>query len=72
MMTYVTMGWSIEHLPANPAAWVRFAAGSDILISILGLSVCTLCLCIFLCRFWCYLRHSVDHIFREAHPCILV
>ena len=33
---------SLESLPSNPAARVRFPAGSGILISILGLGVCSL------------------------------
>ena len=34
------MTWSVKFLLSNPAAvWVRFPAGSEILISILGLDV---------------------------------
>ena len=36
------MAWSVESLPSNPAARVRFPAGSGILISVLGLGVCPL------------------------------
>ena len=43
-MTSVAMAWSVESMPSNPAAQVRFLAGSGILISVLGLSVCTLSL----------------------------
>ena len=43
------LDWSVEFLLSNPAAWVRFSAGSGILISILGLGVCVLCLSSVLC-----------------------
>ena len=33
------MAWSVESLTSNPAARVRFLAGSGILISVLGLGV---------------------------------
>ena len=36
----VAEAWSVESLPSNPAARVRFPAGSGNLISILGLGVC--------------------------------
>ena len=36
--------WSVESLPSNPAAQVRFPAGSGILIPILGLGVYVLCI----------------------------
>ena len=39
----VAMVWSVESLPSNLAARVRFPAGSGILISVLGLGVCPLC-----------------------------
>ena len=31
------MAWSVESLPSNPVARVRFPAGSEIIIYILGL-----------------------------------
>ena len=37
------MAWSVESLPSNPAARVRFQVGSGILIFVLGLGVCILC-----------------------------
>ena len=36
----VAVAWSVESLPSNPEALVIFPAGSEILISILGLVVC--------------------------------
>ena len=36
----VAVAWSVESLPSNPLARVRFPAGSGILIPILGLGVC--------------------------------
>ena len=39
----VAVAWSVESLPSNPAARVRFPAGSGILISVLDW-VCDLCL----------------------------
>ena len=39
----VDVEWSVESLPSNLAARVRFPAGSGILISVLGLGVCVLC-----------------------------
>ena len=36
----VAVVWPVESLPSNPAARVRFPAGSGILISVLGLGVC--------------------------------
>ena len=36
------MVWSVESLPSNPAARVRFLVGSGILMSVLGLVVCPL------------------------------
>ena len=60
----VAVAWSVESRPSNPAARVRFPAGSGILISVLGLGVCPLCSVL------CYLRlrpwHCADHTFREA------
>ena len=41
-MKSVAVAWSVECLPSNPAARVRFPAGSGILIAILGLGVCPL------------------------------
>ena len=38
----VAMAWSVESLSSKPAAWVRFLAGSEILIFIRGLGVCPL------------------------------
>ena len=38
----VAVAWSVESLPSNPAARVRFSAGSRILIPVLGLGVCPL------------------------------
>ena len=38
----VAEAWSVEFLPSNPAARVRFPVGSGILISVLGLGVCPL------------------------------
>ena len=38
----VAVEWSVESLPFNPAARVRFPAGSGILISVLELGVCYL------------------------------
>ena len=38
--TSVVVAWSVDSLPSNPAARVRFPAGSGILISVLGLGVC--------------------------------
>ena len=38
----VAVAWSVESLPSNPAARVRFPSGSGILIPILGLGVCHL------------------------------
>ena len=38
----VALAWSVESLPSNTAAWVRFPAESGILISVLGLGVCPL------------------------------
>ena len=39
---FFAVAWSVESLPSNPAARVRFPAGSGILISVLGLGVCPL------------------------------
>ena len=39
---FVAVAWSVESLLSNPAARVRFPAGSWILISVLGLDVCPL------------------------------
>ena len=39
----VAVAWSVEFLPSNPAARVRYPVGSGILISVLGLGVCPLC-----------------------------
>ena len=36
------MAWSVESLPSNPAARVRFLAVSEILNPILELGVCSL------------------------------
>ena len=36
----VAVAWSVEYLPSNPAARVRFPARSGNLISVLGLGVC--------------------------------
>ena len=38
----IAVAWSVESVPSNPAARVRFPAGSGILIPILGLGVCPL------------------------------
>ena len=66
---YVAVEWSVESLPSNTSAWIRFAAGSEILISILGLGVCPL-----LCYVLCFLRrwpwHCADHTLREARHCV--
>ena len=64
--TPVAVAWSVEYLPSNPAARVRFPAGLGILISVLGLG-CVLCLCLRR-RPW----HCTDHTFREARLCVSV
>ena len=64
------MAWSVESLPSNPLAWVRFPAGSGILISVLGLGMCPLCSV--LCCLWRRSWHYADHTFREACPCVSV
>ena len=64
------MAWSVEALPSNPAARVRFPAESGILVSVLGLGVCPLCsvLCCLRRRPW----HCADHTFRETRLCVSV
>ena len=39
----VAVAWSVKYLSSNPRARFRFPAGSDILISILGLGVSFVC-----------------------------
>ena len=43
MRNPIAVAWSVESLPSNPAAWVRFPAGSGILIFVLCLGVRPLC-----------------------------
>ena len=73
----VAVAWSVESLPFNPgarvrfpAARVRFPAGSGILISVLGLGVCPLSV---LCPVLSSAEAlTFDHTFREARPCVYV
>ena len=55
---------SVEYVPFNPAAWVRFLAMSGILISILGLGLSPLSST--LCCLWRRLWHCADNRFRQA------
>ena len=68
----ITVAWSVESLPSNPATRVRFPAGSGILILLSWDWVCVLCLCSALCCLKRRLWHSSDHKLEEARPCVPV
>ena len=63
------MEWSVKSLPSNPAARVRFLAGSGILIYILGLGVYVLCVLSSVVSGG-GLQVLLATNFREARPCI--